>query len=347
MAILGVEASISGRNRFGWWLSGFTDAEGTFSITKYQGKPRKDGTRCPSGYSFEFSIQVRNDDLEILEQIKDYLKVGGLLFASRGTSRNNGRVNDKDQVSFKVRDFASIIDTIIPHFDKFPLLSKKNKDYQIFKEAAFAHKAYLDNGGGFRKWGNTTHASIIEDYRLRLNGGRQEYFNTGILYKSPYLDLVNKEQFSAWFAGFVDGDGCFGGYLGKGDNPSIGFKFILQLREDDAAILSSVQSRIGCGHIRDKGVGKNATTNTKPKKSYEITSAEDCHTYLLPIFREFVLRAKKYRDCLLFDEAVSLLVKAQSLRKNKYTECRTLEEKSGRQYIRGLVTKLKLIKEYV
>jgi hypothetical protein len=347
MAILGVETSISGRNRFGWWLSGFTDAEGTFSITKYQGKARKDGNRCPSGYTFEFSIQLRNDDLEILEQIKDYLKVGGLLFASRKTSRRNGRVNDRDQVSFKVRDFDSIINTVIPHFDKFPLLSKKNKDYQLFKEAALAHKAYLDNGGSFHKWGNTTHSALIEDYRLRLNSGRKEYFDTGILYKSPYLDLVNKEQFSAWFAGFVDGDGCFGGYFGKGDNPSIGFKFLIHLREDDRYLLEAMKDRVGCGYIRYKPRCKSSTKNAKPHVSYEITSAEDCHTYLLPIFREFVLRAKKYRDCLLFDEAVSLLVKAQSLRKNKYTECRTQEEKAGRQYIRGLVTQLRLIKEYV
>ena len=346
MAILGIETSISGRNRFGWWLSGFTDAEGTFSITRYQGKARKDGARCPSGYTFEFSIQVRNDDLGILEQIKDYLKVGGLLFASREKARQNGMPTAKDQVSFKVRDFASIIDTVIPHFDKFPLLSKKAKDYQIFKEAALAHKAYLDNGGSFHKWGNTTHAGLIEDYRLRLNDGRQEYFNNGILYKSPYLDLVNKEQFSAWFAGFVDGDGCFGAYLGKGENPSIGFKFIIQLREDDAAVLSAVQDRIGCGHIRDKSVGKCATKNTKPKKSYEITSANDCATYLLPIFREFVLRAKKYRDCILFDEAVSLLVESQSLRKNKYTECRTPEEISNRNHVKDIVQQLRLVKEY-
>lgn len=36
---------------------------------------------------------------------------------------------------FIVQDTASILDKIIPHFDKYPLLNLKQEDYYCFKEA--------------------------------------------------------------------------------------------------------------------------------------------------------------------------------------------------------------------
>jgi hypothetical protein len=41
---------------------------------------------------------------------------------------------------FNVTKLADIINIIIPHFDKYPLLSSKNLDYQDFRRVAFMMK---------------------------------------------------------------------------------------------------------------------------------------------------------------------------------------------------------------
>lgn len=344
MSILGIETQdvisdtpVVGKDRIAWWLTGFSDAEGTFCITRYIGKCRKDGSRCPSGYTFEFSIQVRDDDLSALEQINDYFKAGTIIYAKR-TGRN------KNQVSFKIRDFDSIINIIIPHFDKYPLLTKKHKDYLLFREAALIHHDYFKNGS-HNKWG-TSHANTIEDYRIRLNSGRMDFFNAGIVYKSQELDSVTNSQFNAWLPGFVDGDGCFGAYLGKGENPSIGFKFIIQLREDDREILEFIKNKIGYGNIRYKKRTKCSTKNAKSCMAFEITSAEDCYNSIIPLFRSNILRAKKHRDFLLFDLGISRLIDSQKLRKNKFCENTTDECKEIRKSVIHTVNNLKQTKEY-
>lgn len=40
----------------------------------------------------------------------------------------------KDAVEFKVNSLKDLTDVIIPHFDKYPLITKKRADYLLFKQ---------------------------------------------------------------------------------------------------------------------------------------------------------------------------------------------------------------------
>lgn len=72
-----------------------------------------------------FQIKLNNRDYDLLTLIRDYFGVGTI---SKYTS------NSSIYSVTKVDDLVSII---FPHFDKYPLLTKKWADYQLFKAIAF------------------------------------------------------------------------------------------------------------------------------------------------------------------------------------------------------------------
>jgi hypothetical protein len=129
MALAGIETE---RDAFGHWLSGFVDGEGCFGIYCYkQGKVES----FVGILSFEFSIQLREDDRAILEKIKAYFGCGTLAKGSRARSRSKGHPNARDQYKFSCRKIEDLTTKVVPHFEKYPLRSKKAGDFEIWKKA--------------------------------------------------------------------------------------------------------------------------------------------------------------------------------------------------------------------
>jgi len=69
-----------------------------------------------------FTIGLDLKDLDLLVQIKDFFKTGNIYTSKRGV------------VYYTVGSVKDIVKYIIPHFDKFPLLTQKLKDFMLFKE---------------------------------------------------------------------------------------------------------------------------------------------------------------------------------------------------------------------
>lgn len=119
-----------GRNTFGHWVTGFTDGEGCFTIFKYTAAPRR---KCPRGEvcrKATFAIALRGDDVAILKLIQSYFGCGDVMHSKPSYLR--GRMNP--WVRWSVRKFSDIADVIIPHYEKFPLRSRKAKDFEVWKQ---------------------------------------------------------------------------------------------------------------------------------------------------------------------------------------------------------------------
>ena len=81
-----------------------------------------------------FAISFHKKDLPLLELIKYTLdEVGSIVRHS------------KDSYSLCVSSPKDLIHTIIPHFDKYPLIKKKRSDYELFKRVVelMNQKAHL------------------------------------------------------------------------------------------------------------------------------------------------------------------------------------------------------------
>lgn len=116
------------REAFGYWLSGFTDGEGNFHLARH-GKSLKDGPS--NGFQAFFRINLRMDDCGILEQVREYFGCGSLFY----WVRDREHLNHSAQVKFQIGSAPMLARTVVPHFDRFPLRSKKSEDYVLWREA--------------------------------------------------------------------------------------------------------------------------------------------------------------------------------------------------------------------
>ena len=138
--------------------------------------------------------------------------------------------------------------------------------------------------------------------------------------------------FGNWFAGFVDGEGCF--YINRSTRDTYTPGFKLQLREDDAAIIGTIRQTFGFGSIYYHS--KRGKTN--PSISYNVKSLPNCQA-VIDLLDLHQLRSKKLRDYLVWREAVACAQQLGQLPRvsgQKYDWSRLIELKqaleSGRKY---------------
>jgi len=138
----------------GSWVTGFTDGEGCFyaevtSTLKTTTAGRE--VSCCNLYVY-FSIALRADDRPILEEIRDYFGCGtvtGKKSAATCPSMARYGLRPSPQACFSVKRATDIRDFIIPHFEKYPLRTKKARDFDHWKKIiAF----YFDELAGTKGW---------------------------------------------------------------------------------------------------------------------------------------------------------------------------------------------------
>ena len=100
------------------FFTGFTDAEGCFTISIVRNKEHKVGWAV----KIRFKISLHQKDKALLEQIKNYFCAGNV--HKRGPQSLQFRIDS-------VKDLKIVID----HFDKYPLICQKFADYKLFKQA--------------------------------------------------------------------------------------------------------------------------------------------------------------------------------------------------------------------
>lgn len=133
------------------YVTGFADAESSFTVSIYKNETSKLGWRVKP----YFSIELHKEDLIILNSIQSFFSVG--------TIRNRARGGEN---IYSVNDLKDLINIIIPHFDKHPLLTNKRADFELFKEVV----TIMNNKEHLTKEGLTKIISI----RASMNKGLSE-----------------------------------------------------------------------------------------------------------------------------------------------------------------------------
>ena len=121
------------------YIIGFVDGEGCFcvSVSKHKTLRRRIEIRPM------FEIELRSDDREILERIKDTLKCGNIY------TLKYKRYDWQEHVKFKVSNISELVGTLIPFFDKYPLQGKKKEVYKRFRSVVLMmyRKEHLSSDG--------------------------------------------------------------------------------------------------------------------------------------------------------------------------------------------------------
>ena len=107
------------------FITGFTDAEGSFMIIA------RKSSRSSAGWKIElnFTINLHKKDVKLLKDIQKFFGDIGRISKER-----NGCCD------FTVSSLDQIVKVIIPHFDKYSLITQKLADYILFKKTAIMMK---------------------------------------------------------------------------------------------------------------------------------------------------------------------------------------------------------------
>lgn len=131
------------RDNFGHWLSGFTDGEGCFGLQLNRPVP---GCITPRA---TFKISLRYDDAAILHLIQSYLNCGRLHISRASSRKKHLSKARKDCLSFDVTKTSDLTSIIIPHFEKYTLRAKKQRDFDIWKQGAiYIHQILMQKRSG-------------------------------------------------------------------------------------------------------------------------------------------------------------------------------------------------------
>ena len=149
--------------KLGNYISGFVDGEGSFMVTILRRKNYFTGWEVrPS-----FAVSQNKNRAEILFLIKDTLKCG---FVRENKSDNT--------LKYEARSLKELVGKIIPHFIKFPLLSSRKREFELFKE--ICHR--MQNGEHRKKDGLK---EIIElSYKMNVGSKRKHQ-------KEEILNLIS------------------------------------------------------------------------------------------------------------------------------------------------------------
>lgn len=100
------------------WITGFVDGEGCFHVGI---NPHAD---MAAGFQVlpEFTVVQHERDVQVLHALKAYFGCGVV------------RVNHGDRMAYRVRGIKHLLEHIVPFFVKHPLKTRKNVDFQKFRD---------------------------------------------------------------------------------------------------------------------------------------------------------------------------------------------------------------------
>ena len=100
------------------WITGFVDGEGCFHVGINANAEMTAGFQVLP----EFTVVQHERDVQVLHALKAFFGCGVV------------RVNHGDRMAFRVRSKQHLLENIVPFFIEHPLKTKKNVDFQKFRQ---------------------------------------------------------------------------------------------------------------------------------------------------------------------------------------------------------------------
>ena len=282
-----------------WFLTGFTDAEGCFTIGLYRNPKHQ------TGWSFRaiFSISLHKKDKTLLENIQSYFGVGSI-------STKHG----PQSIIYYVQSIKDLINVIIPHFDSYPLITQKWSDYQLFKQALelIERKEHLTQQG----------LEKLVTIKASMNKGISDELKAAfpgvIPVERPSVDdILIRDPY--WLAGFTSGEGCFMVGVRKDNNYSIGFQvelvFILTQHSRDEQLMNSLTEYLNCGNLHKK----------REVFEYRIRKFSDLTEKVIPLFNKYPVIGVKSKDFADFCRVAELMKNKAHLTKEGLNKIRKIK----------------------
>lgn len=222
-----------------------------------------------------FSINPRSGDMELLKLIQIYFEGAGRI----GKERNSC-------CDYTVGSLDQIVTKVIPHFDKYPLKTKKYSDYLLFKEAVMI----MQRGEHLTIEGLQKVINIRASLNKGLTITLREAFPNSIPFLKPPVPQNKFSLHPQWMAGFTSGDGCFRISIRESKLHKAGshvvILFILNQHIRDELLLKNFIDFFKCGH----------TYSYLNYIEFKCQSFKDNYEKILPFFHKYPILGVKAQD---------------------------------------------------
>lgn len=264
------------------WVTGLVDGEGCFTVRISKSESHKTGWYIQA--CFEIALHIK--DINLLTQVKDF-------FYCAGTIRTRGKM-----AYYTVYNRKDLISTILPHFDKHPLITQKQSDFLLFRSILhiMSKNEHLHKEG------------VIQIVKLRasLNDGLSEnlknHFGHLIKVERPIVIRPVNIDYN-WLAGFFSGEGCFFIDIFKCKTCKQGYgvslRIIVGQHSRDRLLINSFTDILGYGYTLN--------CNTRNFVEFRVVKFEDIFFKVIPLFKKYEIRGVKSLDFKDFCEAAELV----------------------------------------
>ena len=278
-----------------WFVTGFTDGEGCFWIDVYKDKGYKTGWRVKLFYQINLHIK----DQALLEQIQKYFNAGKIY---------NGPTNSRYYVSS-----LTDLEIIIKHFDRYPLITQKQADFELLKQAfiLLQNKEHLTPEG----------LEKIIAIKASINNGLSDDLKVAF----PKINPVDRPvasntvvQDPNWLAGFASAEGCFLIRMYKAKT-SLGMavKLVFQLTQHarDEQLMRSFIDYFNCGTI----------CKSRESFVYRVEKFSDIQNKIIPFFNKYQIQGVKQQDYLDFCKAAEEIENKNHLTKGGLSQIKEIK----------------------
>jgi hypothetical protein len=285
-----------------FFVTGFVDAEGCFTVTFQK------NLKVKNGYSISprFKISLHKKDLIVLEQLKVFFGVGSI----QSTGKN------RDSFEFVVKSLKDLTTVILPHFDKYPLITQKRADYELFKMviASIIKKEHLSTDG----------LLDIINIKASMNNGLSKKLTAEFPISKPCpRPMVGNPMIPhpQWIAGFTSGDGSFSvlirqittrDYTGEQEEKfRIILRFTISQHKRDRHLMINIINYLNCGHLDEY----------ESMADFRVERNEDNLNKIIPFFNNNNILGMKAKDFKDWEKIANIIsYKGYLLNKNDVEE---------------------------
>ena len=288
--------SVDNLNLNPWWVTGFVDGEGCFTVSVVEYKKYKMGwVILPS-----FKICLHAKDKAVLEGIKNFLRVGKIY------------QHGPQAVQLQVQSIKEL-KVILEHFYKFPLISKKRADFLLLMQVI----EIMERGEHLTIEGLHKIVAIKASMNWGLSDKLKVAFPDVVPVERPLVELPQKID-PHWLAGFTSAEGCFYVVVTK-SKTRVGFAvflvFEIAQHQRDHILLVSFISFFNAGSVMKY---KNASF-------YRVKKFDDIVNKIIPFFKKYPILGVKALDFADLCKAAELMKDKKHLTAEGLEEIRKIK----------------------
>lgn len=236
---------------------------------------------------------MHEKDRALIQSIQEFF--GGIGYVTKP--------NKISMVEFRVSTLNQIMAVIIPHFDRYPLITKKNSDYLLFKQIVL--KLLNDKNINYNE------IQEIVNIKASLNLGLSEELKLAFPNSVPVIKpeiLFKKIKEPLWLAGFATGESNFFIALQNSKTKSgisVYLRFSISQHSRDLLLLESLVDFFGCGYV--------SKYNKRSICEFIVTRIDDIVEHIIPFFEKHPIVGSKYSNFLIFKQAALIIKNKEHL----------------------------------